>query len=151
MKRIHTLFLILAMGALTSTLNAQELLVYSVTGTVKLVKGKSSAPVALRQKLNNESVVNFKAGSKLVLIDQQAKKQYTLSATGTYSVGKLIAKSQNSVKNLSDMYLSYLMKQINGKGVLTSKTAIDDTYASIERGQDSLFSVADSVAATTTP
>lgn len=151
MKRIHTLFLILAMGALTSTLSAQELLVYSVTGTVKLVKGKSSAPVALRQKLNNESVVNFKAGSKLVLIDQQAKKQYTLSATGTYSVGKLIAKSQNSVKNLSDMYLSYLMKQINGKGVLTSKTAIDDTYASIERGQDSLFSVADSVAATTTP
>ena len=112
-----------------------------MTGNAKLVRGKSSSTIAIRQKLNNESIVSLSAGDKIVLIDQRAKKQYTLSAKGTFSVEKLIANSNNSVKSLSDMYLSYLMKQINGKGVLTSKTAVDDTFASIERETpDSVFS-----------
>ena len=38
------------------------------------------------------------------------------------------------------MYLSYMMKQIQGKGVLTSQRAINDVGGAIERGsEDSLF------------
>ena len=144
MKRYYILFLLLMVGTLFTTLHAQDLLVYSVTGTAKVVKGKHSFVIAPRQKLSKETVVNLTKGSKLVLIDPEAKKQYTLSEVGTYSIEKLIATSQKSIKDLSDMYLSYLMKQINGKGVLTSKTAIDDTFASIERNsKDSIL--ADSV------
>lgn len=149
MKRYYFLFMMWKAGTLFFTLHAQDLLVYSVTGTAKVVKGKSSSAILPRQKLKKETIVNLGNGARLILIDQEAKKQYTLSATGTYSIDKLIAKSQNSIKSLSSMYLSYLMKQINGKGVLTSKTAIDDTFASIERdAKDSLF--IDSINANTT-
>ncbi|MBR6203120.1 MAG: hypothetical protein IKQ62_08955 [Bacteroidaceae bacterium] len=144
MKHYSCILLLLLVGTFFSNLRAQDLVVYSVTGTVKLMKGRTSSNITIRQKLNRESIVNLGAGAKLVLIDQTEKKQYTLSSTGTFSIGKLIASSQSSAKSLSDMYLSYLMKQINGKGVLTSKTAIDDTYASIERDtNDSLFSEAE--------
>ena len=146
MKRLNIIILLLMVGTLFSTLRAQDLLVYSVTGTAKVVKGKHSYAIAPRQKLTKETVVNLNTGAKLVLIDPEAKKQYTLSGVGTYSIDKLVAASQKSIKDLSDMYLSYLMKQINGKGVLTSKTAIDDTFASIERdSKDSIL--ADSVKA----
>lgn len=149
MKRYYFLFMMWMAGTLFFTLHAQDLLVYSVTGTAKVVKGKSSSAILPRQKLKKETIVNLGNGARLILIDQEAKKQYTLSATGTYSIDKLIAKSQNSIKSLSSIYLSYLMKQINGKGVLTSKTAIDDTFASIERdAKDSLF--IDSINANTT-
>ena len=148
MKRYYFLFVMWMAGTLFFTLHAQDLLVYSVTGTAKVVKGKSSSAILPRQKLKKETIVNLGTGARLILIDQEAKKQYTLSATGTYSIEKLIAKSQKSIKDLSDMYLSYLMKQINGKGVLTSKTAIDDTFASIERNaSDSI--IADSVSSNT--
>ena len=141
MKHIQFILFLMIVGSSFSSVKAQDLIVYSVTGTAKVVKGKTSSAISPRQKLNMESIVNFGKGAKLVLIDQQAQKQYTLSAAGTYTVEKLIAQSKNSVKSLSAMYLTYLMKQINGTGVLTSKTAVDDTFASIERGsKDSLFS-----------
>lgn len=140
LKRYPFIILFMMAGCLFSTIKAQDLIVYSVTGTAKAIKGRSSSLIAPRQKLSMETVVNFGSGSRLVLIDQQTRKQYTLSATGTYTVEKLISQSKNSVKSLSAMYLSYLMKQINGTGVLTSKTAVDDTFASIERGaNDSIF------------
>lgn len=139
MKRYSFIIFLLMVESLFATVQAQELIVYSVTGTAKVIKGKSSSIITPRQKIKMETVVNFGKGAKLVLIDQQMKKQYTLTATGTYTVEKLIAQSKNSVKSLSAMYLSYLMKQINGTGVLTSKTAVDDTFASIERGNDSVF------------
>lgn len=143
MKRNIILLLMIAFGTmLSTTLKAQELQVYSVTGTVKSIKGKTSTSISPRQILTMQTVVNMGAGAKLVLIDESAKKQYTLSATGTFSVEKLIALSKNSTKSLSDMYLAYLKKQISGKGVLTSQTAIDDTFASIERETiDSVFTI----------
>jgi hypothetical protein len=140
MKRLQFIILLLMVEALFSSIKAQDLIVYSVTGTAKIITSKSSITITPRQKLDMETIINFGTGSKLVLIDLQTRKQYTLSATGTYTVEKLIAQSKNSVKSLSAMYLTYLMKQINGTGVLTSKTAVDDTFASIERGtSDSLF------------
>lgn len=143
MKRYIVILLAMALGTmLSSTLKAQELQVYSVSGAVKMIQGKTSTQISPRQTLTMETVVNCSAGSRLVLIDESAKKQYTLSATGTFSIAKLIAQSQNSTKSLSDKYMAYLMKQISGKGVLTSKTAIDDTFASIEREtNDSTFIV----------
>lgn len=137
MKRnIFILFMLL----LGTACQAQDLYVYSIIGTVKEVRGKISAELTVRQVLTPTSVVNFASGSKLVLVDPQNSKQYTLTASGTYTVEKLIAKSKNSTKDLTKMYLSYLMKQISGKGVLTSQKAVDGGYASIEREtDDSLF------------
>ena len=137
MKRNIFILFMLLFG---TACQAQDMYVYSIIGTVKEVKGKISAELTVRQVLTPTSVVNFASGSKLVLVDPQNSKQYTLTASGTYTVEKLIAKSKNSTKDLTKMYLSYLMKQISGKGVLTSQKAVDGGYASIEREtDDSLF------------
>ena len=132
--------LILLLSLFGTASQAQDLYVYSIIGSIKEVKGKISAELTVRQTLTPQSVVNLSGGSKLVLVDPKNSKQYTLSAPGTYTVEKLIAKSKNSTKDLTKMYLSYLMKQISGKGVLTSQKAVDGGYASIEREtDDSLF------------
>lgn len=144
MKRTTILFLVMALGTMLSTsLKAQDLQVYSITGSAKSIKGKTSTQIAPRQILTMQTLVDLGDGAKLVLIDESAKKQYTLSAKGKYSIEKLISLSRNSTKSISEMYLAYLKKQISGKGVLTSQTAVDDTFASIEREtNDSVFIVA---------
>lgn len=145
MRRNTILFIAIALSAMLSsaTLKAQDLQVYSVSGNAQTVEGKKSKEISPRQILTMQTVVNLGSGARLVLIDEKAKKQYTLSAVGTFSIEKLIAQSQNSTKSLSDKYMAYLMKQISGKGVLTSKTAVDDTFASIEREtNDSIFIIA---------
>lgn len=145
MRRNTILFIVIALSTMLSsaTLKAQDLQVYSVSGNAQTVEGKKSKEISPRQILTMQTVVNLGSGARLVLIDEKAKKQYTLSAVGTFSIEKLIAQSQNSTKSLSDKYMAYLMKQISGKGVLTSKTAVDDTFASIEREtNDSIFTIA---------
>lgn len=119
---------------------AQDLYVYSMVGKIKIVNGKVSSDVSVRQTITSETVLNIEKGAKIVLVDQANSKQYTFTTPGVFSVDKLIAKAGNSTKELSKAYLSYVMKQISGNGVLTSQKAVDGGYASIERdADDSLF------------
>lgn len=134
-KKLIALCLFL-IGSLSSTICAQDLYVYSITGKVKEVKGRMSAELNVRQTVTMKSVLNMAKGSQIVLIDPENKKQYTLSSVGTSSVQRLIARSDKSTKDLKDMYLAFLMKQLSGKGVLTSQKAVDGGYASIERDMD---------------
>ena len=124
---------LILIGSLSCTASAQDLYVYSILGKVKEVKGKVSAELNVRQTLTMKSVINMTKGSQIVLIDPDNSKQYTLTGVGTSSVQRLIARSDKSTKELKKMYLDFLMKQLSGKGVLTSQKAVDGGYASIER------------------
>ena len=124
---------LILIGSLSGTASAQDLYVYSILGKVKEVKGKVSAELNVRQTLTMKSVINMTKGSQIVLIDPDNSKQYTLTGVGTSSVQRLIARSDKSTKELKKMYLDFLMKQLSGKGVLTSQKAVDGGYASIER------------------
>lgn len=131
----HLLFvLMLIASAFSMEAYAQKLYVYETVGEVKLVKGKVASAITVRQELTMKSVINLKKGSRLVLIDTTDNKQYTLSTAGTASVEDIIAKSSKSIKQLNAAYMKFIMKQINGNGVLTSTKAVDGGYASIERG-----------------
>ena len=139
MKTMKTKLIALCLvliGSLSGTVSAQDLYVYSITGKVKVVKGRMSAELNVRQTLTMKSVINMTKGSQILLIDPDNSKQYTLSGTGTSSVQRLIARSDKSTKELKKMYLDFLMKQLSGKGVLTSQKAVDGGYASIERDMD---------------
>lgn len=133
MKRNVLLLSLLVASSLFCTLRAQDLYVYSIIGQVKEVKGRVSAELNVRQTVTMKSVLNMKKGSQIVLIDPENSKQYTLSGVGTSSVQRMIARSDKSTKDLKKMYLDFLMKQLSGKGVLTSQKAVDGGYASIER------------------
>lgn len=124
---------LILIGSLSGIASAQDLYVYSILGKVKEVKGKVSAELNVRQTLTMKSVINMTKGSQIVLIDPDNSKQYTLTGVGTSSVQRLIARSDKSTKELKKMYLDFLMKQLSGKGVLTSQKAVDGGYASIER------------------
>lgn len=133
MKRILFLLILIA-GTFATEANAQKLYVYEVVGDIKLVKGKVASAITVRQELGMKSLVNIKKGSRLVLINTEENKQYTLTTPGTASVENIIAKSSKSIKQLNTAYMKFIMKQINGSGVLTSSKAVDGGYASIERG-----------------
>jgi len=142
MKNIKLKFFTLCffIFVLLQTISSQDLYVYSLIGVVKEVKGRVAAEVSVRQILTMKSVLNMGKGSQIVLIDPENSKQYTLSGNGTSSVQRMIARQNKSTKDLKKMYLSYLMKQLSGKGVLTSRKAVDGGYASIEREMnDSVF------------
>lgn len=132
----HFIFsLMLMLGAFSMDINAQKLYVYETVGDIKLVKGKIASSITVRQELTMKSIINIKKGSRLVLIDTEYNKQYTLSAAGIASIENFIAKaSSKSIKQLNARYMEFIMKQINGNGVLVSNKAIDGGYASIERG-----------------
>lgn len=136
--KTYILLLLLALFTCASRVNAQKLYVYETVGDVRLVKGKVASTITVRQELSMKSIINMKKGSRLVLIDAKECKRYTLSTEGTASVENIIAKSSKSIKKLSTAYMEFIMKQINGDGVLTSAKAVDGGYASIERG-DSIY------------
>lgn len=136
MKKELIALCLFIIGSLSSTVYAQDLYVYSIVGKVKEVKGRVSAELNVRQTLTMKSVLNMTKGSEIVLIDPENSKQYTLSGIGTSSVQRMIARSDKSTKDLKKMYLEFLMKQLSGKGVLTSQKAVDGGYASIERDMD---------------
>lgn len=136
MKKELIALCLFIIGSLSSAVYAQDLYVYSIVGKVKEVKGRVSAELNVRQTLTMKSVLNMTKGSEIVLIDPENSKQYTLSGIGTSSVQRMIARSDKSTKDLKKMYLDFLMKQLSGKGVLTSQKAVDGGYASIERDMD---------------
>lgn len=136
--KTHIILLLFALFTCASRVNAQKLYVYETVGDVKLVKGKVSSTITVRQELDMKSIINMKKGSRLVLIDPKKCKKYTLSSEGSASVENIIAKSTKSIKDVNGAYMTFIMKQINGEGVLTSAKAIDGGYASIERG-DSIY------------
>lgn len=148
MKRLLVLFLLVS--SVTIAAQAQDLYVYSMIGRIQVVKGKVHSDVSVRQALTMETVLSIEKGAKVVVVDKTQSKQYTFTTPGVFTVEKLISKDGNSTKDLSKAYLSYVMKQISGNGVLTSQKAVDGGYASIERdADDSLFvdfEIPDSVA-----
>ena len=77
-KKLIALCLFL-IGSLSSTICAQDLYVYSITGKVKEVKGRMSAELNVRQTVTMKSVLNMAKGSQIVLIDPENKKQYARS------------------------------------------------------------------------
>lgn len=133
---ITLLLLILALP----NVNAQEYYVYSVIGDVKEVKGKIASELTVRQTLTPQSVISVGKSSNLVIIDPVNSKQHTISDHGTTTLARFLNKSASTTKELTKMYLSYIMKQIRGKGVLTSQRAINEVGGAIERDvEDSLF------------
>ena len=143
-KSIITIALLLI--SVVAPVNAKEInetpdyYVYSIIGVVKEVKGRISSELSVRQSLFKSSVITIGKNSQLVIIDPANSKQHTLSTPGTSTIARMIGKSSTSPKDLTKMYLSYMMKQIQGKGVLTSQRAINDVGGAIERDtEDSLF------------
>ncbi|MGM9694676.1 MAG: hypothetical protein ACI3YC_06675 [Alloprevotella sp.] len=136
MKKILTL---LFLGVLFAcpVLQAQTYTVFSLRGDVKIVKGKSSSGVKLRAELTPETVLSVPTAGRIILLDQAGSKLYTISRPCQGSIKDLIAHDgQVQVKSLSKQYLSYIIRQMSGKGVIETRTCYMDRTASVYRGEE---------------
>lgn len=128
---LSTLFLFIAFAIAS---NAQSYSVFSVRGDVRVVKGKATAPIKLRQELEAQSRVAIPSTGKLILLDKANSKLYTINKPYSGTIANLLADDARcSMKNLSRQYLRYLVNQMAGKGVIETRTCYMDRTASAYR------------------
>lgn len=134
----HLLSLLFLVLASTFTAQAQQYDVFSLRGNVRLVKGKASTPLKLRQVVNGDSHLLVPSTGKLILLDKSNSKLYTINKPYNGKVSALVADNARcSVKALSKQYLRYLVNQMAGKGVIETRTCYMDRTASAYRDVES--------------
>ncbi len=116
------------MASLGSTV-AQTYTVYSVVGTAKVVKGKSTVPLTARQQVSAATRLLIERESAVTVLDEKNSKTYYFSTEGSNTVAQLVDKSRGKAKNISRQYMSYLVKQLFDSG--SSKMSHPDTYMQV--------------------
>lgn len=90
--------------------NAQNYLVYTVSGEVTNVSNKNSK-VAAKQQLSGSTVIRLGNDSRLVLLDENNRQLCTLKTPVEGKIQDIIKKSGNSSRSVSEQYVSYLLKR----------------------------------------
>lgn len=125
--------------------HSQTYYVYSLRETVKLIDGKKSSDVRLRQKLLASQTLKIANSGMVILFDYDKRKLYTINTPCTGRIKDLIKKPASSLKDLSQRYAQYVWKQISGKGSLMTATASMGRTAASYRDADSTLMIVDSL------
>ena len=111
-KRIAILLLTIVITI--PLLRAQSYTVYSVIGSVNIVQGKTTIPLAPRTQLSAKSSLMIEQESAVTLLDEKQCRLYSFSIAGVHSVEQLVKMSKS--KSLTKQYLNYLIKQLFADG-----------------------------------
>ena len=90
MKR---LIILLCVSCWAVLLQAQQYLVYSVTGHVDVEENGKKREVKLREKLTPQNVLVLAYKAQIVLLDEAAGKQYTLQQPGRAVLKSMLSDS----------------------------------------------------------
>lgn len=117
MKPNQILFIIvmLCVGSIFSTVQAQDVYVYSKIGKFFVRKGKKDVPVNVQTQLSRNDILLVPAKGKIVLFDPTNRKEIEIrtSYEGISSVDKLINNNETTtVRRLTDMYFRFLCHQM---------------------------------------
>jgi len=126
---------------------SQSYHVYSVRGTVKLINGKNSSNVHIRQKLDAKQKIKIEESGMIILFNVEQRKLYTINTAGYGTIKELISKSKNSVKECTNAYFRYIVKVLLGKERIVTETAYMNKTTASFRGGDSLLQMVDSLQA----
>lgn len=127
--------------------HSQTYYVYSLRETVKLIDGKNSTAIKLRQKLTEGQTLKIGNNGMVILFDRMGKRLYTINVPGTGKIKDLIARRTSSLKDLSVRYAEHIWKQISGKGSLMTETAYMGGITASYRDADSTLMMVDSLQA----
>lgn len=123
-QRLFTLIAAM-IGAITIA-QAQNLVVYGVTGKVETVLPNGSKHVLkLRETLSEQDVINLPYGAMLEVLDTESRKQYTLRQPGKAKLENMLSDRRNSVLKLTSKYFDYVIAQVKGKGQVKSRRVSD--------------------------
>ncbi len=98
---------------------AQDLLVYYVVGNVTYAPNGSNVPLVMNTRIKPSVVIEIPADSRVELLDISSAKRYILIAPGKGAVSSLSKNSSNSVSDVTQEYLQYVLKQM-GNAELTA-------------------------------
>lgn len=136
-------------------MNAQEFLVRVVKGTVKMKKGTGWTVMRQGTGITRNTVVHIVKGAEFILLEKtpseqetEAPKEYTFCEPGTFSVGRLIAKSSTSVRPLSKTLFKYYKKLLASGDTGVGKRGQGEQYTTVVRDADSLLADEDSLSVT---
>lgn len=113
---------------------AQELVVFAVSGGPQLVTTNGSTAIKAYDNLTMESVVNIPYDAALELIDEANKKHYILKTSGRDKVSALVSNGKNGVMALTERYLKYMQNQLKGGAKLAARRHSDP--ATVTREQE---------------
>ena len=118
----NRLILLLALTAVSISLQAQRYVVMSITGKVEVeASGQPKHELRLREVLTPTSTLNVGFKSRVEVLDEEAGKKYELKVPGKGRLSDMLKDRQNSVVQLTAQYLAYTKKRLKGNGELTSK------------------------------
>lgn len=107
----NRIFIIIMLSIVTFVkVNAQNYLVYTVSGEVTNVSKKNSK-IEAKQQLSGSTVIRLGNSSRLVLLDEKKRQLCTLKTPVEGKIQDIIKKSGNSSRSVSEQYVSYLLKR----------------------------------------
>jgi len=114
--RISKIFLILlSLFCLNiAVVHAQQLVVYSVSGSVQRVDAGKRIPLKAWDKLTLETVINIPYDASVDLVDKANNRKYHLKTPGRDNIKAFIASQGNSVAQLTKQYAQYMTNQMQG-------------------------------------
>ena len=107
--------MMLCAGSIYSTVQAQNVYVYSKIGKFFVRKGKKDTPVNVQSQLARTDILVVPAKGKIVLFDPTNRKEIEIrtSYEGISSVDKLINNNETTTaRKLTDMYFRFLCHQM---------------------------------------
>lgn len=102
------------------TMQAQRLTVYKISGNVDVVTSNGRHPLSAREVVTKNTVIDIKYDSKVIIFDEQGRKQYTLKSPGRATVGTLITDKRTTVIELTERYIKYIKSQVFGSNALVA-------------------------------
>ena len=116
---------------------AQDLLVYYVVGNVTYAPNGSNVPLTMNTRIAPSVVINIPADCRVELLDVSSGKRYILVASGKGSVSSLSKNTSNSITDVSQQYIQYVLTQMGNQEL----TALKQHSQDCEQAADLLKSI----------
>lgn len=132
MKKTSLLFALLLLLMGVNTAYGQTLKVFRVSGKVELIKDGKASELKVKDVVNTSSVLNVPYEGIIELLDEKNSQRYTIKTPGKGSVMELSKSAGNSVKELTNQYLSYIQNQLQRNTQIVSAQRYTD-FATVTR------------------
>ena len=104
-----------------SAATPKEYVVYNVVGKAYLVDGKKKVDILANMRLTPSSLIQIEDESAVTVLDEKNCKMFSFSKKGTDTVSKLVNAAKNKSKNLSKLYVEYLLKELTTSSTRRTK------------------------------
>lgn len=119
------LLILVALVAFFAEAQAQNYVVYSLTGKPEVVMPNGKRLLKLRESLSPSDMLFIPYGATLELIDTDSRKKYTLRMPGKAKLESMMADRRNSVLKLTSQYFDYIVAQVKGSGQVVTRRVSD--------------------------